>query len=141
MKDDHKCHLDKKVANGKHYYRCIPRECDKECFIYVLWEYIEKIGLNGKKEIVGTSVKEVGCECLTVDRWDGRDAGPQSCKAEMRHVGQVQVGGKNYEKTIVRCIKDGCDKECAFFIKYKNPAQELGPMDDSGCDCIDWKAP
>jgi hypothetical protein len=138
MPDKEKCELLKKKANKTFYYKCKSVTCDKECLIYVLWEYIEKVGLDGKKVVVGFSVKEVGCECLKFDKWDGRDGGPYSCKLEMARVESVEKGGRKYEKSIVHCVNDGCTKDCVYYIKYKDPDKELGEIINTGCECVEW---
>jgi hypothetical protein len=60
----------------------------------------------------------------------------------MGRVKPVEKEGKKYEKTIIHCLNDGCpkEKECVFFIKYKNPNKELGQMEDTGCECVNWDA-
>ena len=120
MGDDKKCRLLKKAVKGTYYYKCEARDCDNECFIYVLWEYInEKFlgpGKDGKPvvQVDGFNVLEVGCECMKFDRWDGGPDRDKPCGLQMGVVPTVpKKDGKKTTKTVVHCVatKD-CKQEC-----------------------------
>jgi hypothetical protein len=135
-----KCVLLKKQKNGKVYHKCESHECGNQCVLYFDWKWIKRKGLDGK-EYDWFYVLDAGCECIAERDlpWGGTPPNdPHSCLTDVTYPREMEKDGRKFNRSFVRCVKQGCPDECVFYMKFSDPEREYGEFIEFGCECVNW---